>query len=58
MPIGLWSMGAVSKYLVTFTLAHNSLDGRDIVPMNITQPSSSVHGRGMLRFYPPRPACL
>lgn len=58
MPIGLWSMRAVSKYLVTFTLAQSSLDGRDIVPMTITKTSSSVHGRDMLRFFPPRAACL
>lgn len=38
-------MRAVSKYLVTFTLAQSSLDGRDTVPMTITQTSSSVHGR-------------
>lgn len=58
MLIGLWSMGAVSKYLVTFTLAHNSLDGRDIVPMNITQTSSSVHGRDVFCFFPLRAVCL
>lgn len=57
MPIELWSTRAVSKYLVTFTLAHNSLDGRDIVPMNISQTSSSVHGRDMC-YVLPTESCL